>query len=130
MKLEAQIRYLARGSYYQELYNSSKLCSGIYLFENQTNFSGIQYLFLYWLRVYSMLYEELARLEWENLDDKVIKDNDRCDAFLYWRSKQIEKDIRKAKIEEKKAKKKPGIMNIPIFSGAKDKKEDKNNEVN
>ena len=121
MKLEAQLRQLARSSYYQEIYNASKTCSGIYLFENQTNFSGIQYLFIYWLRVYAMLYEELARMEWENLDEKVIKDNDRCDAFLYWRSKQIEKDIRKAKIEERKSKKKPKSLNIPIFTGAKNK---------
>jgi len=125
MKLEAQLRQLARSSYYQEIYNASKTCSGIYLFENQANFSGIQYLFIYWLRVYSMLYEELARMEWENLDERVIKDNDRTDAFLYWRSKQIEKDIRKSKIEERKSKKKPGTMGIPIFSGIKDKEGDK-----
>ena len=118
MKLEKQIRKLARSSYYQELYNTSLKCSGIYLFENKTNFSGTQYLFLYWLRVYSMLYEELGKLEWENLDIKVIEDDDRCDAFLYWRSKQIEKQIRKTKQEERKAnrKKKKGMK---LFSGKK-----------
>ena len=123
MKLEEQIRQMARSSYWQEIYNTSKNCSGIYLFENQSNFSGIQYLFLYWLRVYSMLYEELAQLRWENLDEKVIKDNDRTDAFLYYRSKQIEKEIRKSKREEKKAKRKTGIMKI--FNGAKNKEGDK-----
>lgn len=125
MRVEAQIRQLARSSYWQEVYNSSKKCSGVYLFENQTNFSGIQYLFLYWLRVYSMAYEELAQLEWENLDDKVINDNDRCDAFLYWRSKQIEKQLRKTKIEERKSKKKSGTIEMPIFSGVKTKEGDK-----
>ncbi len=124
MKLESQIRKLARSSYYQEIYNASKSCSGIYLFENQTNFSGVQYLFLYWLRVYSMLYEELSKLEWENLDIKVIEDDDRCDAMLYWRSKQIEKDIKKAKIEERKGNKKTG-KTMKIFSGAKHKGSDK-----
>lgn len=125
MKLEAQIRKMARSAYWQEIYHSSKNCSGIYLFENQTNFSGLQHLFMYWLRCYTMLYEELARLEWENLDEKVIENNFRCDCFLYWRSKQIEKDIRKSKLEEKKAKKKPGTMGIPIFSGTKNKEGDK-----
>ncbi len=113
MLLEAQIRKLARSNYWQEIYNSSKTCSGIYLFENQTNFSGIQYLVLYWSRVYAMLYTELAQLEWENLDIKVIENNDRCDAFLYWRSKHIEKQIRKSKSEEKKSKQKPGMINVP-----------------
>lgn len=123
MRLEEQIRELARSSYWQEIFNASKNCSGVYLFANQTNFSGIQYLFLYWLRVYSMLYEELHKLEWENLDEKVITDNDRTDAFLYYRSKQIEKDIRKAKIEERKSKRKrKGSMKI--FSGGNNKEGD------
>jgi len=121
MRLDSQIRLLARSNYWQEIYNSSKTCSGIYLFENQTNFSGIQYLFMYWLRVYFMLYTELAQLEWENLDLQVIENNDRCDAFMYWRSKHIEKQIRKAKQEDKKGSGKKGMINIPIFKGAKNK---------
>lgn len=123
MNLHSQIRQLARSSYWQEIYHASKNCSGVYLFENQNNFSGIQYLFLYWLRVYAMLYEELAQLEWENLDLKVIQDNDRCDAFLYWRGKKIETQIRNRKIEERKAnrKKKKGLK---IFAGAKNKEGD------
>ena len=120
MNLDQQIRLLARSSYWQEIYKSSKECSGIRLFENQINFSGLQYLFLYWLKVYNMLYNELYSLEWENLDDKVLKDNDRCDAFLYWRIKYQEKEIRKHKKEERKSKKK-GSLNLPIFSGSKNK---------
>lgn len=121
MLLEEHVRKLARSNYWQEIYNSSKTCSGIYIFQNQTNFSGIQYLFLYWLRVYAMIYSELAQLEWENLDEKVIENNDRFDAFMYWRSKHIEKQIRKAKEEDKKANNKPGMINVPIFTGAKNK---------
>lgn len=117
MLLEAHIRKLARSNYWQEIYNSSKTCSGIYLFENQTNFSGIQYLFLYWLRVYSMIYQELAQLEWENLDLKVIENNDRFDAFMYYRSKQIEKQIREAKKADNKPNQKPGMLNVPIYEG-------------
>lgn len=124
MNLEDKIRLLARSNYYQELYNASKNCSGIRLFENNSNFSGIQVLFLYWLKVYSMLYDELSGLEWENLDIKVIKDNDRCDAFLYWRGKQIEKIIRNNKKEERKVNKK-SKSNMKIFSGIKYKEGDK-----
>lgn len=124
MRLEAHIRYLARNSYWQEIYHASKNCSGIHLFNNQTNFSGLQSLFLYWIRVYAMLYQELIQLDWDNLDEQVIKDNDRCDAFLYWRSKQIEKDVRKMKREQKKSNKKRKTFGIPIFSGKQDKEGD------
>jgi len=119
MKLESTLRKLARSRYWQELYGATKTCSGIYLFNNQINFSGIQVLFIYWLRVYSMLYDELAQLEWENLDNEVIKDDDRCDAFLYWRRKEIEKTIRQNKKEQRKGTKKEKQFDIPIFSGAK-----------
>jgi hypothetical protein len=121
MQVESIIRKLARSTYYQQLFHSSKNCNGIYLFENQTNFSGIQSLFLYWLETYSLLFKELSQLEWENLDEKVLKDDYRTDCFLYWRSKFIEKEIRKAKKEEKKAKKKPGTLGLPIFKGIQNK---------
>ena len=122
MKLEEQIRLLARQPYYQEIYNASQKCAGIHLFENQTNFSGIQHLFLYYIRVYSMLYDELYSLEWNNLDEAVIKDNDRTDAFLYWRRKEQEKRMRKNQREEKKYNKRS--KGFKIFSGAKNQEGD------
>ena len=124
MFLEQQIRKMARSNYYQRIYQASKDCYGIRLFKNVDNLSGLQTLFLFWLRTYSMLYEELGNLEYENLDDQVIKDDDRCDAFLYWRSKKIEKDIRKSKREEKKANRKTGNK-MKIFSGTRNKGSDK-----
>lgn len=116
MKLEDQIRELAKNSYYQEIYNTSKNCSNIQIFNNINNFSGIQYLFLYWLRVYSMLYDELYQKEWDNLDEAVIKDNIRTDAFLYYRRKQQEKKLKELKKADKKGKK-SGMMKV--FTGAK-----------
>lgn len=118
MLLEEHIRKLARSSYWQGIYHASKECGGIRLFKNEYNFSGLQAIFLYWLRCYSMLYEELSKLEWENLDEKVIKDNDRCDAFLYYRGKEIEKEYRKSKKEERKSKRK-SKTSMRIFTGAK-----------
>ncbi len=125
MNINYRLRKLARSSYYQELYKASKDCSGIYLFENQNNFSRLQYLFLYWLRVYSMLYEELYSLEWKNLDEAVLYDNDRCDAFLYWRRKQQEKKIREYQKSEKKHNPKKANM-IPVFTGAENKSKEGN----
>ncbi len=64
-----------------------------------------------------MLYDELYQMEWNNLDEAVIKDNDRTDAFLYWRRKEQEKRMRKHKREERKSENKSG--KFKIFSGAK-----------
>lgn len=115
MKLEAQIRELAQSQYWQEIYNASKNCSNIQIFNNVNDFSGIQYLFLYWLRVYNMLYDELYQMEWDNLDEAVIKDTVRCDAFLYYRRKQQEKKLRKSKRDSKP--KKSNMMKV--FTGKK-----------
>lgn len=124
MTLEEQIRLLARSTYWQEIYSSSQKCSGIKLFENDYNFSGIQYLMLYWIRVYYMLYEELYSLEWRNLDQAVLNDNDRCDAFLYYRRKEQEKKIRKNQKEERQNRPKNPNM-IPVFTGIKNKEGNK-----
>lgn len=124
MGLEDKIRKIARSSYWQTLYNNSKNCNGITLFNNNNDFSGIQVIFLYWLSVYSMLYDEHFQLEYENLDLKVIEDNDRCDAFLFWRRKEQEKKLRKYKTEERKNNKtsKSG-SSFKIFKGPLNKKE-------
>jgi hypothetical protein len=125
MRLESKIRELAKSSYWQEIYQSSKECSGINVFDNINNFSGIQFIFLYWLKVYTMLYTELSGQDWQNLDIDVIIDDDRCDAFLYWRRKKIAKQNTKNKAEQKKHTKK-GKSSIKtkefnIYSGASNK---------
>ena len=108
MDIETKVRELAKTQYWQSIYSSSKDCTGINLFENCSNFSGIQVMFLYWLRVYSLLNEELHNQEWSNLNDKVIADNTHCDAFLYWRGKELDKRTREYKSEERKSKNNKG----------------------
>jgi hypothetical protein len=123
MSLDKQIRNLARSSYWQEIYNASKTCSGINLFENTSNFSGIQRLLLYYSRVYDMVYTELYQMEWENLSEEVIKDDDRLDAFLYYRRKEQEKRIRKYNEDMKKNNRKNNKgTHFKVFSGPKNKK--------
>lgn len=102
MNIEEQVRKLARSQYWQAIYHASKECNGVQLFENSSNISGIQMMFLYWLRVYALLYEELNSLEWSNLHEAVIKDDIHCDAFLYWRSRELEKRQREYREEERK----------------------------
>ena len=99
---EKEIRKLARSDYWQNLYKSSKDCSGIHLFENITNISGLQTLFLYWLNIYDLLFNEIRDREWIYLSEAVIKDDCRTDAFLYYRGKELEKIIRKNKLEAEK----------------------------
>jgi len=104
MDIEKMIRKLARSTYYQNIYKSAKEIGSIQLFENQMNFSGLQSLFLFWLSIYEMLYSELGQKEWKYLDENVIKDDYRCDAFLYWRGQMKEADIDKHKREQKESK--------------------------
>lgn len=105
------IRKLARSSHFQNLYSASKEAGTIKIFENDSNFSGLQVIFLYWLRVYDLLYSELAQKEWKYLSEDVVEDDVRCDAFLHWRGLQRSKEIDKYKQDQKTSKmnfKRPG----------------------
>lgn len=105
------IRILARSNHYQNLYNSAKEQNGIQLFANVNNYSGTQSLFLYWLRIYSMLYEDLMSKECQFLTENVINDSTRCDAYLYYKKKKQEKELRK--YNESKQKSAMGVKNSP-----------------
>ena len=123
MRLESQIRKLARSTYYQNLYGTAKEIGQLQLFENKSNFSGLQVLFLYWVQVYSMLYTELAEKKWKYLDEKVIDNDDRCDAFLYFRRQEQEKELHKYKQEQQlsntklKDKSNASIFNVDLREG-------------
>ncbi len=98
--MEKEIRKLARSNYYQNLYNSSKECYGICIFDNSSNFSGLQLLFLYWLSTYAMLYQELATHEDELLTENVINSDLRCDAYLLHRKNKYDDFWKKHRREE------------------------------
>ena len=104
MNLEKNIRKLARSTYWQNIFHASKDLSSISLFSNTSNFSGIQAQFLYWLRVYYSIYENLSEMEFDFLDEKMIEDDLRVDAFLFWRGKYYDAERRKYKEEEKARK--------------------------
>jgi len=95
MNLETQIRKLARSSYWLNLYRSSKEISSIYLFDNRKNISGLQSIFLFWLKAYDSIYENMSNKEFDFLDEKYIQDDLRVDAFLCWRSKKYESELKK-----------------------------------
>ena len=95
------IRKLARSSYWQSIFTASKEVGSLRLFDNDGNYSGLQSTFLYWLRVYDLLYTELSQKEWKYLDEKVIENDIRCDAFLYWRGQHRDAELNKNKQEQK-----------------------------
>lgn len=121
--IEAEIRKLARSDYWQTLYRASKELSGISLFSNTTDFSDIQVIFLYWLGVYDMLYGDMASKEFPMLDEQVIDDDDRTDAFLYYRHREKQKEIFQQKKEANKRKHHgKNIQSQEIFKGVPKKK--------
>lgn len=101
MNIDAQIRKLAKSSHYQQIYNASLKNSGIHLFDNVNNFSGLQIYFLYWLTTYNILYEELAKHEDDKLTEAIILDDFRTDAYLTYRNKKHDYLWKKYRREEK-----------------------------
>jgi hypothetical protein len=101
INIEQNIRRLARSGYYQNLLNASKEIGQIRLFDNIGNLSGLQVYFLHWLQIYESLYIELANQEWKYLDEQVINNDTRTDAFLIWRQKQREIELQKNKQSQK-----------------------------
>lgn len=109
--IESKLRQLARSPYHQSLYRASKE-NGIQLFENNKNLSGLQVVFLYWLELYSFLYDLMTKNEYLFLTDEYIENDIRVDAFLYFRKRQNELELAKYKEEQlrhkSKFKGKPG----------------------
>jgi len=77
------LRTLARSNEYQTLYSRAKDL-GFELFDNNKDLSKLQITFLNLLETYSSLYQDVSMGE-EFIDDDVIKDDIRCDAYLVYR---------------------------------------------
>jgi len=101
MNTNKEIRKLARSDYWQLVFNTSKEGHSIQLFKNITDLSGIQMQFLQWLKIYDMLFTELAQRESYLLTNKVILDDDRTDAYLYVRRTRIENEWKQHQLDKK-----------------------------
>lgn len=106
MSVDSQLRKMAKSSYWQNIYKSCKDCTGIHLFNNNWNFSGLQSRFLYWLSTYDMLYTELSTFEDDLLTENVLKDDIRTDAYLIHRNKKNNFLWKKHRQDEKEAQRK------------------------
>ncbi len=84
------LRGVAKSQKYQMLYARAKEMTNIKIFQNVEDFSAVQLEFLYWLEIYSQLYQDLAMKE-NYITQKVIDDDIEIDAYLYWKSQKKEK---------------------------------------
>ena len=90
---------LARSDKYQAIYTRATEIKDMQLFKNNRDLSFIQSYFLYYLKMYKFLYEELAIGE-SYLTKEVLKDPIRREAYLLYR-KQRFKDSRNKQPDKK-----------------------------
>jgi hypothetical protein len=87
------IRLLAKDSYWQTVYSMAKEMHRA-IFENERDYSPIQFTFLGYLEFYNALYMDIA------LGDvtKIVLENEIYeDAYMYYQSKARKKDMKKVK---------------------------------
>ena len=81
------LRKLAKSSKYQILYSNADKFN-INLFNNNSNYSAVQIIFLNYLQFYKSLYEDVAM---QDVNKKVLKSFIREDAYMYYKdNKEIE----------------------------------------
>ncbi len=113
------IRKLANSNYWQTIYARSKEIGSLQLFKNKLDLSKFQIIFLQWLQVYNILYDELANGA-DFLNEEVIKDDIRTDAFLYYRKKRKENKLYNE--QEQKKQKTDNTSGLPSIKFKRSKK--------
>lgn len=106
------LRNLAKSNKWQIIYNRAKELGTIRLFNNDTDFSKAQILFLYYLELYASLYRDLSSHE-PYISEDVINDEIRCDAYIFWRSTRKYKEEKAKSKNPKKGRKIDNKTNIP-----------------
>jgi len=108
------LRTLARSTEYQTLYNRAKDL-GFELFDNKINLTKLQITLLNLLETYASLYQDIAMGE-NYIDEDVIEDDMRCDAYLVYK--------RKMRKDKKKTTKKQNNTRSPsiVFTKGRRKK--------
>jgi len=121
--LTPKLRKLAKSTYWQTVFASSKILYGVKVFENSTEFTEIQIDFINWLSYYNNLniYLEDGTLpEWAYAKDLYI------DAFMYHMKKKGKKEKKTIQFDSKADKKndnfsKEGKITLPglkvVFKG-------------
>jgi len=90
------IRTLAKSNKWQTIYYHSRNSSGVKVFENNSDLSEIQIIFLQWLEIYRNLYQDLAIGE-EFMSKEVLENEILTDAYLLHKQKKNKKRKSKTK---------------------------------
>lgn len=110
--MQKYLRKLAQSYKYQILYSRAKDLGTLKLFRNDSDLTSIQIRFLYWLEIYSSLYSDLAS-DKDFIDEDIIKDNLRCEAYLLLREierkKSMKEQLDTGKPEKAIASEVPGV---------------------
>lgn len=109
------LRKLASSFESQILYARQKDGMSVEFFNNKKDFTGLQLSFMFWLEIYHGLYNSLST-DTHYLNQAVIDNETRCDAYLKHRIK-LQKEIvdREKPVNQQNKKKKKGVR-IPGLS--------------
>jgi len=91
------LRKLAKSNRFQALYRRVKESGFLKLFKNDYDLSKIQDIFLYYLEIYYMLYQDLAEKK-PYLTEEVIDNELRTDAYLFMKFKHKSKNDKKREV--------------------------------
>jgi len=78
------LQTLARSNTAQTIYRHTKEIGSLRLFNNDTDLSHLQILYLYYLSLYESLYTDLSMGE-EFISEQVIEDDLRVEAYLLYK---------------------------------------------
>lgn len=107
MNFSSYIRKLAKTSDMLNLFIASKELNGIRLFENETNFSQLQLMFINYLYYYHNLHQDISlKKVSEHVLDNEIYEN----AYSYYKSKNLDEIKPEDKKKPKKSRKFSGIF--------------------
>lgn len=102
------VRKLARSNKWKSLYAHAKKMGGLCLFNNSSDITQIQMIFLHWLEINDFLEKELAQGA-HYLSKDIINNDIRVDAYLLMRNK--EKNVSKDK-KEKEVNNNSGLPSV------------------
>ena len=88
------LQKIARSNEHQTLFNRAKEISSLRLFRNDSDLSLLQNYYLYFLELYSMLYNDLNSKA-DFLTEEVIQDTIRVEAYLLLRKETKENEQNK-----------------------------------
>ena len=97
MNLEL-LQKIARSNEHQTLFNRTKEISSLRLFRNDSDLSLLQSYYLYFLEVYSMLYNDLNSKA-DFLTEEVIQDTIRVEAYLLLRKEKKDSSTNHKKVK-------------------------------